>query len=264
MSAATAPIAPIAPLSRGSGVPLHVQAEETLRTLVREPRFRDGRLLPDEVSLAADLGVSRGTLREAIKRLVAEGLLERRSGVGTRVVQRRVDTAASGWPSFRREMRELGREVVELHTRWRRAAAGAAVAGALAVDPGERVWQLSRIRGTADSPGEREVTPAVWFRSWFLPALGDLQGIELGGGLYAGLGNATGAVPSRSDETLTAEAATRRTGAVLRVEPGSPVLMRRRVVFDGSGRAIEWAVNAYRADRFRYTVSLTAQSGEWR
>ncbi len=60
------------------------QVEETLFTvIVREERFARGHKLPNELDLAKTLGVSRTTLREAIRSLVSQGILEVRRGKGT-------------------------------------------------------------------------------------------------------------------------------------------------------------------------------------
>lgn len=53
-----------------------------LRALIEEQRFSEGRL-PSEPRLAEQLGVSRGTLRQAIEQLVRGGLLIRKHGSGT-------------------------------------------------------------------------------------------------------------------------------------------------------------------------------------
>jgi GntR family transcriptional regulator len=53
-----------------------------IRALIKEKRFTEGRL-PSEPRLALQLGVSRGTLRQAIEQLVRGGLLIRRHGSGT-------------------------------------------------------------------------------------------------------------------------------------------------------------------------------------
>ena len=71
-------------LHHDSPVPLHAQVERLLRELVRRPEYQKGQLLPDEVSLAMRLGVSRGTVRAGISKLVFEGVLERKPGIGTR------------------------------------------------------------------------------------------------------------------------------------------------------------------------------------
>src|ERR671918_2972547 len=77
----------LSPLRDGL-LPLHRQAEAALRELIAGDEYAHGALLPDELTLASRLGVSRGTVRAAILRLVAEGTLERKAGVGTRVVRR--------------------------------------------------------------------------------------------------------------------------------------------------------------------------------
>lgn len=56
-----------------------------LETVVREAGLRPGDRLPPERYLAASLGVSRGTVREALRELELKGLVERRQGVGTLV-----------------------------------------------------------------------------------------------------------------------------------------------------------------------------------
>lgn len=61
---------------------------QTLATLARgEPDEANG-WLPTERELASQLGVSRSVVREAIKRLEQQGLLEIRQGLGTRTVNR--------------------------------------------------------------------------------------------------------------------------------------------------------------------------------
>ena len=71
-------------IDASSPMPLHAQVQRFLRDLLRKPEYRDGGLLPDEVTLSNRLGVSRGTVRTAIGQLVFEGLLVRKAGVGTR------------------------------------------------------------------------------------------------------------------------------------------------------------------------------------
>ena len=53
-----------------------------------QKQFKPGDKLPNEVELSAQLGVSRATLREAIRTLAARGVLEVRRGRGTFVSSR--------------------------------------------------------------------------------------------------------------------------------------------------------------------------------
>src|SRR5438128_10795489 len=69
-----------------SGMPLHSQLETTLRRLIESGQISAGAILPGELELAAQLGVSRHTVRHALGVLTNEGLLRRERGRGTTVV----------------------------------------------------------------------------------------------------------------------------------------------------------------------------------
>lgn len=74
-------------LDRNSGIPLHVQIRELIRLGIAQGAWRVGETLPPEEELCRTLGVSRGTIRQALNRLVQEGLLVRQRRAGTRVVR---------------------------------------------------------------------------------------------------------------------------------------------------------------------------------
>lgn len=61
-------------------------AVEAIRTEILERRWAIGDKLPNEAALSAMLGVSRGTVREAVRVLVSQGYLETRQGSGTYVL----------------------------------------------------------------------------------------------------------------------------------------------------------------------------------
>jgi GntR family transcriptional regulator len=58
-----------------------------LRKLIESEEYKNGKFLPNEVDLSERLNISRNTLRQAINKLVFEGLLIRKKGVGTKVAQ---------------------------------------------------------------------------------------------------------------------------------------------------------------------------------
>ncbi|MFI1918651.1 FadR/GntR family transcriptional regulator [Nocardia sp. NPDC020380] len=62
--------------------PLAAQAAEVLLTRIRSGEWELGHKLPGETTLAAQLGVGRSTLREAIRELAGRGVLESRQGAG--------------------------------------------------------------------------------------------------------------------------------------------------------------------------------------
>src|SRR5262245_6219239 len=71
----------------GDGRPLYAQVRERLIERIRSGHWKPGQLIPNEFEIADQFGVSQGTARKAIGALAAEGLVLRRQGRGTFVVE---------------------------------------------------------------------------------------------------------------------------------------------------------------------------------
>ena len=239
-------------LDHKSPVPLRVQVERLLYDLIRKREYRDGALLPDEVTLARKLGVSRGTVRSGISKLVFEGLLERKAGVGTRVAPPHAESGIREWHSFTREMDAKGIKVQNLRLDYRQVAASAASCQALRLTSPTPLWRVERIRGWGGKP-------VLGSSSWFHPRLG-LKGVEdFNAPLYEVLEAATGVKPHHAREEFTAVSADVSKSRMLQVEPRAPLLLRRHTVYDAGNRPIEFAEVYYVSSRF--TLSLEMKRG---
>lgn len=75
--------------------PLHRQIHDQLRDAIERGELRPGDRLPASRVLAKELQVARNTVEAAIARLVSEGLVERRVGLGTRVTGTQVREVGS-------------------------------------------------------------------------------------------------------------------------------------------------------------------------
>lgn len=232
-----------------SPLPLHAQAEESLRRLIQQPEFKRGGLLPDEVSLSNSLGVSRNTLRMAIARLVSEGRLERKAGVGTRVTEPRVQSGIGAWHSFTREMEAKGIKVETYSTSVRFVPATAAVARALKIPEKKNVLCMDRVRGW-------DGTPEADFLSYFHPRLGLTKEEDFSQPLYELMRERSGVVADQSLEEFIAVSADKRLARLMKVRMGTPLLRRERTVLDAGQRPVEYAIVHYRCDRFRLTLNL--------
>lgn len=73
-------------LDRSSPVPLYRQLADQIERGIRTGAIKPGEEIGHEIRLAERLGVSRPTVRQAILHLVEKGLLVRRRGIGTHVV----------------------------------------------------------------------------------------------------------------------------------------------------------------------------------
>jgi GntR family transcriptional repressor for pyruvate dehydrogenase complex len=72
------------------------QVENQIRDAIRNGTLETGQKLPPEAELASSFGVSRTTVREALRTLVADGLLEKVPGAGGGSFVRRLDHRAFG------------------------------------------------------------------------------------------------------------------------------------------------------------------------
>ncbi len=240
-------------LDHQSPVPLHIQVEQLLRELARQPEFAEGALLPNEVSLAAQLGVSRGTIRSGISKLVFEGLLERKAGVGTRLSSRHLESGIRAWRSFTREMACKGITVENFQLNYRQSPAPADAALALQVPPGTALWKLDRVRGWNGKP-------VLQSTSWFHPRLGLKGNEDFTRPLYEVIETVTGVRPHHAQEAFLAIAADARTARLLEAPRGTPMLVRRHTVFDPGNRPFEFAEVRYVSSRF--TLTLDMRRGE--
>ena len=237
-------------LDPNSSKPLHVQAEEMLRELIRDEEYKKGKLLPNEVALSKELNISRNTLRQAINKLVFEGLLIRKKGYGTTVAPLNVMSNARNWKSFSQEMKAQGMAVqnFELHISFRK---GPEEAGKFfSVTPNTYMLCLERLRG---KPG----LPFVYFISYFNPQIPMTVEEDMTSPLYEILEKKYGIFVKTSKEMVYAREADAEMAAKLGIKEGDPVLVRKRFVLDRNNMPVEYNIGYYRADSFTYTIEFT-------
>jgi len=229
-----------------SPIPLHIQTEELLRKIIRTPQYQKGKHLPNEIELAKNLNISRGTLRQAINKLVFEGLLVRKKGFGTKV-NNIVSSKALSWLSFSQEMAVRGIPIknFELTLSWVKPEES--VANFFEIRGNKKVLKLERLRGRPEGP-------FVYFVSFFHPRIGLTGEEDFKRPLYEILEKDYQVVADLSKEEISARAADKFLATKLQLDLGSPVLFRKRFVFDKADRPIEYNLGFYRADSFIYTI----------
>jgi GntR family transcriptional regulator len=205
--------------------------------------------LPDEITVAARLGISRGTVRLAIGQLVHDGLLERRAGVGTRVRPQPAESGIGACRSFSLEMARKGVRVENYRQEFAPAPADEAAARALQIEPQSKIWRLDRVRGW-------DGRPVLHSRSWFHPRIGLTGREEFSRPLYEVIERETGAVAEKAREEFMAVAADAALAKLLAVKRGEPLLLRSHIVSDAGGRLIEFAQVHYVSSRFALTLEI--------
>jgi GntR family transcriptional regulator len=234
-------------VDHSSPIPLHVQIEAQLRKIIQSPDYKKGKKFPNEVDLSKKLGISRSTLRQAINKLVFEGLLVRKKGIGTVVSDTAIISKARNWLSFSQEMKALGVEVKNyaLHVAWVKPTEE--LCRFFTVTKDTKILKLERLRGKPEHP-------FVYFVSYFNPRIGLTGDEDFSQPLYDLLEKNYHIIVKLSKEEVSAIAADRTLAAKLDVAVGDPLLKRKRFVYDPGNRPVEWNVGYYRADSFVYTI----------
>lgn len=236
-------------LDHNSPIPLHVQIEEQIRVAIKADDYQNGKKFPNEMDLSKQLGISRTTLRQSFNKLVHEGLLMRKKGVGTFVKKTGVSSMAQNWQSFSQEMKTLGITVknYELHVSW--VIPDEQLLTFFDLSKNTKVLKLERLRG-------KEEYPFVYFISYFHPRIGLTGNEDFSRPLYDILENDYSSVANFSKEEISAIAATPLLAEKLQIKVGEPVLKRMRFVYDPGSRPLEWNVGYYKADSFTYTLAF--------
>jgi GntR family transcriptional regulator len=237
-------------INHKSPIPLHIQAEELLRQIIQDPEYKGGKILPNEVELSKQLAISRTTLRQAINKLVFEGLLIRKKKTGTKVAEIPVSSKSNNWLSFSQEMKLRGITIrnFELHITW--VKPDDEIARFFEIKKDKMVLRMEKVRG-------RPEEPFVYFVSYFHPRVGLTGEEDFSLPLYEMLESEHSTIATLSKEEISAQAATADIAKKLRVNEGSPILFRKRFVFDHGQRPMEFNLGYYKADSFVYTVEST-------
>ena len=151
------------------------------------------------------------------------------------------------WLSFSQEMRARGVVVknYELHISW--ALPDEHIADFFAIPMDKKILKMERLRGNTEEP-------FVYFVSYFHPRIGLTGNEDFSRPLYEMLENEHSTIADLSKEEISSRTADKLLANKLEIDTGSPVLFRKRYVFDQDDRPMEYNIGYYKADSFVYTV----------
>lgn len=247
-------ILPVPDLEPAGDGPVHTRIEDWLEDLIVSGRLSPGDKLPAEVGIAAMLGVSRMTLRQALATLTDKGLLERRRGRhgGNFVTRPRFDYSLDGLPGLTAQMRKArvapGALVVSANTR----SATAAERAALQLSRSGQVHEIIRVRAANGTPVTLEETmlPAGLFPG--------MLALDLTASLYAIMDRGYDLSPASAEEVIEPVVATSEQARVLQIAVGQPLLVITRTSYAADGSPVEFARDHFRPDRTRVVVRTQA------
>lgn len=214
--------------------PLYLQVRDMLLGRITTGNWKPGTLIPNEIDLAREFGLSVGTVRKALDQLQAEHLLTRRQGRGTFVNDLSADEHSSRFSNLyasdgARLM--LRTKVVSV----RKVPADEAARHALHLASGASVISLVRVKSTAEGTAcmyEKSTLPAALFSR-----LAEDEDIP---DEIAALAQKYGQIVGSAEETVSIANADKAAADKLGVPVGTPLLALERKALAVDGTPIEW------------------------
>ncbi|MFK7964816.1 MAG: GntR family transcriptional regulator [Burkholderiaceae bacterium] len=227
-------------LGINSAEPLYRAARNRLLEALASGDYSPGHALPPEKDLAAEFGISIGTLRKAVDELVSEGILIRQQGRGTFVAshdRERLMYYFFHVVPFDRAKTEY--PVVELVS-FARGKADQHIADKLQIKTGDPIFKM---RNQLSLAGQTVMIDDIALPSHRFSGLTAEKIRKRSSTIYQLYQAQFGLTVAHTEERLRAVSAPSDIAALLQVAPNSPVLMIRRLASGYQREPIEWRVS---------------------
>jgi GntR family transcriptional regulator len=233
-------------------LPLSLQAQQYLLDLIENGTYQPGEQLASEADLAAQLGISRPTLREALLNLEREGVIVRKHGVGTFVAPaygRRLESGLERLESVLESAARQGMRVSFEDLQVQEEPADQRLADRLQVAPGTPLTSVRRVIVVDKVPAVYMLDAAPTsilcpgdidesFSGSVLDLLRQKQDVQIA--------HAVADILAVNADAFLAEK--------LGIELGQAVLAMEELLFDDQGAVVECSFNHFVPDMFRYHV----------
>ncbi len=234
-------------LVRGTTRAVYDQIAHVLAQEIRV-RHQPGAQLPSELALAERFAVNRHTVRHAIDVLVGLGLVERRHGLGTFVLDRPLEYPVSARTRFTENLLAQGKTSDSRLLRRVVVPVSRETARALQIDPDSDVVAIDTLR-IVDGRPMGVITHALP-----MPRFADLLIAYDGSSLHTCLEDLYGIQPQRHRTLISAQAPTDDDASLLLIPRTTPILRISAVNIDAAGVPIEHSLARMRADRLQLAI----------
>ena len=240
-------------------IPRYLQVAGELREAIMAGRYSDGRSFPTESDLCEVYDVSRFTVREALKRLQAEGLIARKRGSGTVVQPAAARGGALHQPlSNVGELLQYARGSAIFYEKVGTSTLPQYVAEQVERDTSGNWEVFSGLR--RQGYGEQAIARTeVYFHERLGDAVGSLDLNASSQTLFSQIEQLTGIAAAMVTQDIQAIAADKTDAESLEIEEGAPVLLIIRSYIDAKGEVFEISVSHHPGDRFAYNMHIDVE-----
>jgi GntR family transcriptional regulator len=233
-----------------SPLPLYVQIRDSLRRQILDGSYEVHARLPSENEMMNTFGVSRITIRQALRDLHNEGLVFSAQGKGTFVSKPKAVQNVQRLEGFGEAMAAQGYEASARVLSIQQMKAPKAVVAALDLQPGDDVVEVKRVRYLNRSP-------VCIDDSYFPMDIGRrMFGLDLSGDIFPLLENFFGIPLGGADIGLDATLADEEAQQYLNLKTGEAILRVERLTHDQNGRPIDFEYLCYRGDSYKYQFRI--------
>jgi len=242
--------------------PLYYQVKSVLEERIQLGSLPPRSQLPSEPELCREFGVSRGTVREALRELVAAGLVERYHGKGSFVTaEPPVNPQPLKYTGLLEDLYDQVTKVKVQSVEVSVVTGPPAVLQSLSLEPGAHLTVVRRDRHLDDQPFAYTIN--------FLPtSIGELidQSALRKFPLLRLLEERLHIEIASAEQSMRATLADAEVAARLSVPIASPIMFAERVYFAPGSKPLYMAHSFYRADRYQFTIHLKRyrKEGRWR
>lgn len=244
-------------IDRDSPIPLYYQIKEQLKNYIESEKLPAHSSLPTEDELAKQYGVSRLTVRNAMKELISEGIIYRIQGKGTFVSEKKHISDLTFLKGFNEEMRSIEKETRSKVLFNNFILPDPKIVEMFGLKKNQKVLLLSRIRYENDIP--RAVENAYLNISAY-PELMEIKEKDMEKlSLYDILKNEFQIYPTYAKEEIEIVYANKETSKILDIKENDCVLSIIRLTSSHENIPFEYVESKYRKDNFKLRISLEAK-----
>ncbi|QYN56101.1 GntR family transcriptional regulator [Lactobacillus panisapium] len=228
--------------------PMYIKIHNQIKREIENHVYQVGSRIPAERQLALKFGVSRMTLRQAIKTLEDEGILEQRLGSGTYVANQKVQEKMSGIMSFTDITHANGQTPSSKLISYRFGKPSLSETERLNLKDDQEVLRMERIRYADNVPICYEVVTIPQ------DLISKISKADISSHLYQAL-EKNGYQIGRVTEYISAAVANENSARLLDAKKGEALITRLQVTELSTGQPFEYTRASYVADRFEFTFS---------
>jgi GntR family transcriptional regulator len=219
-----------------SRIPYYIQLMDILKEKVQRGNWVPGGQIPGEQDLCELYGVSRTVVRQALRELELEGVINRRKGKGTFISMPKINEGlAQKLTGFYQDMVERGLNPITKVLHHNVSPSSEKVARFLDITPGEKVIDILRLRYIDEEPIQL-VTTYIPFE--ICPALASVDLTNRS--LYEYLETECGIFIAKGRRYIEATLANEAEAALLGIKSGAPLVVLDSISFSENGQPIEY------------------------